>query len=189
MTHLTEMQTQLGNKASLRVFAAMLIAAAFILLPSAARADSTATYQVSGTLASGTYSGTIELDHTSSSTTLINSSLTVDGISFSCNGATSNDCIVYTSSNGSAFFQVQDGSALFVLEWDGISLAGPYPSTLTFTTGYCTSCSGAGSDWVEDGGTGTLVATPENATILLFAVGLLGIFLLSRRRLSSPPTA
>lgn len=175
----------------LRVFAGMALAAALLLLPATARADSTATYQISGTLASGgTYSGTIELDHSTSTglTTLINSNLTVDGLSFSCNGLTGgNQCLVYAPF-GPDYFQVLDGSHLFLLEWDAINLAGPYPSTLTFFTGYCTTCSGSGNDAVS-GGTGTYVTAPENSTILLVGVGLLGIVLLSRRLVNSRPTA
>ena len=191
MNQLTGTYNQNRKEWLIRVVAAMVVAAALVLVPTIARADSTATYQISGTLmSSGTFSGTIELDHSTSTglTTLINSNFTVDGISFSCNGQTGgNQCLVYAPT-GPDFFQVLNGSHLFILEWDGINLAGPYPSTLTFFTGYCTACSGAGSDWVT-GGTGTYVTAPENSTILMFGVGLLGIALLSRRRLSSRPTA
>jgi hypothetical protein len=187
MSKLTATYNQNRKDSRLRVFAGLMLATAFVLLPMTARADSTATYQVSGTLASGgTYSGTIELDHSTSTglTTLINSNLTADGISFSCNGQTgANQCLVY-SPTGPDYFQVLDGSHLFLLEWDQINLAGPYPPTLTFFTGYCTTCSGSGNDWVS-GGTGTYVATPENSTILLVGVGLLAILLLSRRISSS----
>jgi hypothetical protein len=191
MSQLTATYNQICKDWRLRVFAGFMLAAAFVLLPATARADSTATYQISGTLASGgTYSGTIELDHNTSTglTTLINSNLTVDGLSFSCNGVVGgNQCLVYSPS-GPDYFQVLDGSHLFLLEWDQINLAGPYPPTLTFFTGYCTTCSGSGSDAVS-GGTGTYVAAPENSTILLFGVGLLGVALLSRRMLNSRPTA
>lgn len=191
MSQLTGTYNQNRNDWRLRAFAAFVLVAALVLLPATAHADSTATYQVSGTFASnGTYSGTIELDHSTSTglTTLINTNLTVDGLSFSCNGQTGgNQCLVYAPS-GPDYFQVLDGSHLFLLEWSGINLAGPYPPALTFITGYCMACSGAGSDWVT-GGTGTYVATPENSTVLLFGVGLLAIVLLSRRRLTLRTTA
>lgn len=191
MKQLTRTYIQNHKESLIRVVAAMVLAAAFVLLPVTARADSTATYLISGTLASGgTYSGTIELDHSTSTglTTLINSNLTVDGLAFSCNGQTGgNQCLVFAPV-GPDFFQVLDGGHLFLLEWNGINLAGPYPSTLTFITGYCTTCSGSGNDAVS-GGTGTFVAAPENSTIVLFGAGLLAIVLLSRRRLTSPPTA
>ncbi len=191
MSQLTGTYNKNRKQWLVRVVAGMVLAAAFVLLPATAHADSTATYQISGTLASGgSYSGTIELDHSTSTglTTLINSNLTVDGTAFSCNGLTGgNQCLVYAPV-GPDFFQVLSGAHLLLLEWDPINLAGPYPSTLTFITGYCTTCSGAGSDWVT-GGTGTYVTAPENSTVLLFGVGLLAIALLSRRRLNSHPTA
>lgn len=191
MNQLTGTYNQGRNKSLLRVLAGMVLAAAFVLLPATANADSTATYQVSETLASsGTYSGTIELDHSTSTglTTLINTNLTVDGISFSCNGQTAgNQCLVYAPV-GPDYFQVVSGTQLFLLEWNAINLAGPYPPTLAFITGYCLACSGPRRDAVE-GGTGTYVATPENSTVLLFGVGLLAIVLLSRRRLTSRTTA
>lgn len=130
MNQLTGTYNQGRNKSLLRVLAGMVLAAAFVLLPATANADSTATYQVSGTLASsGTYSGTIELDHSTSTglTTLINTNLTVDGISFSCNGQTAgNQCLVYAPV-GPDYFQVVSGTQLFLLEWNAINLAGPYP--------------------------------------------------------------
>ncbi len=112
----------------------------------------------------GTCAGTIELDHSTSSglTTLINSSFTVDGISFSCNGQTGgNRCLVYAPF-GPDYFQVLSGTHLFLLEWSQINLAGPYPPEINFFTGYCTTCSGVGNDAVQNGGVGTYVATPES---------------------------
>jgi hypothetical protein len=191
MNQLTRTYNQNHKVWLVRLVAGIAFVAAVVFLPATAHADSTATYQISGNLASsGTFSGTIEFDHSTSTglTTLINSSLTVDGISFSCDGATGgNQCLVYAPV-GPDFFQVLSGAHLLLLEWNPISLAGPYPSTLTFITGYCTTCSGAGSDWVT-GGTGTYVTAPENSTIVLFGAGLLAIALLSRRRFSSRPTA
>jgi hypothetical protein len=56
--YLTEMHNQNRTESLLRVFAGMFLAAAFVMLPATVRADSTATYQISGTLASGgTYAG------------------------------------------------------------------------------------------------------------------------------------
>jgi hypothetical protein len=71
------------------------------------------------------------------------------------------------------------------VEWSQINLAGPYPPTINFFTGYCTTCSGVGNDAVQNGGVGTYVATPENSTILLMGVGLVGLVLLARRRSNS----
>jgi hypothetical protein len=188
MKYLTKMCNKNRTESLLRVFAGMFLAAAFVMLPATVRADSTATYQISGTLASGgTYAGTIELDHSTSTglTTLINSNFTVDGISFTCNGQTGgNQCLVYAPF-GPDYFQVTSGTHLFLLEWSQINLAGPYPPTLNFFTGYCTTCSGVGNDAVQNGGVGTYVATPENSTILLFGVGLVGLVLLARRRSNS----
>lgn len=189
MSQLTGTSNHSRKESLLRLFAGMLLAAAFVLLPTTARADSTSTYQFSGTLASsGTYSGTIEFDHSTSTglTTLINSSFTADGVSFTCNGLTGgNQCLVFDPF-GTDYFEVVSGSSLFLIEWPQFNLAGTYPSTITFIGGYCRSCSGVGSDnIVMNGGTATYVATPENSTILLFGVGLLGLVLLSRRRLTS----
>ena len=50
-----------------RLLALAIFAAMFVLLPNTARADSTATYNFSGTLASGgTFSGTLEFDQNGS---------------------------------------------------------------------------------------------------------------------------
>ncbi|MFY9805101.1 MAG: PEP-CTERM sorting domain-containing protein [Candidatus Acidiferrales bacterium] len=192
MNQLTSLLKQNRNESLLRIFAGMLLVVAFILLPSTARADSTNTYQINGTLASGgTFSGTIEFDYSPSTqlTTLINSNLTVDGVSFTCNGrVNSNNCLVYAPA-GPDYFQVQNGADLVILEWTGFNLAGTYPQTLNFFTGYCMSCVTAnGYDWVQ-GGTGKYVTTPENSTLLLMGVGLLGLVLLSRRRSNSQVAA
>ena len=143
MSQLTALLKQNRKDSRLRVFAGMILGGLRIAAMTA-RADSTDTYQINGTLASGgTYSGTIEFDHSPSTqfTTLINSNLTVDGLSFSCNGLTgnSNNCLVYAPA-GPDYFQVLIGADLVLLEWDQINLAGTYPPTLTFFTGYCMTC-------------------------------------------------
>ncbi len=79
-----------------RILSVALLAAAFILLPAVTRADSTATYDISGsTFPAAPISGTFEFDQSGSTLQLINTSFTFDGISFSCNGAVSNLCKVF----------------------------------------------------------------------------------------------
>ena len=169
------------------VFAMALLASAIVLMPTVAHADSNNAYQVSGTLASGgTFSGTLDFQYNSltGQTTLINSKLTVDGISYSCNGATGNQCVVYDPP-GTDYFDVVSGNNLVVLQWAGFNPGGPYPSTLTFVGGYVQIINVKTTDTFI-GGTGKYVTAPEPSALLMLGAGLLGLFAVySRRRLNA----
>jgi PEP-CTERM motif len=166
-----------------RVLALTIFAAMFMLLPNTARADSTATYDISGTLASGgTFSGTIEFDQSGSTLQLINSSFTLDGSSYTCGGASSNTCTVFDPVPFS-WATIQGSSSLVVFQWlnSSFNISNP-PASFNFIGGYCLGC-GPGLDFLTSG-QATAVSTPEPASWLLLAAGLLGLALLSRRTLS-----
>jgi hypothetical protein len=168
-----------------RIFTLALLAGAFILLPNTARADSTATYDISGTLASGgTFNGVIEFDQSGSTVQLINSSFTLDGQSFACNGASSNTCTVYDPF-GLSFVTIQGQGSLVVFNWlDGsFNISNP-PSSFNFLSGYCLGCGPFGVDFLTSG-KATAVAAPEPAPWMLLGMGLIGIALISRRRSKS----
>lgn len=164
-----------------RVLALTIFGAMFMLLPNTARADSTATYDISGTLASGgTFSGTIEFDENGSTLQLINSSFTLDGNTFTCGGSSSNTCTVFDPGPFS-WATIQGSPSLVVFQWldSSFNISNP-PATFSFLGGYCLGC-GIGLDLIASG-QATVVATPEPASRLLLAVGILGLALLYSRR-------
>lgn len=171
--------------ALLRAATLALLVAGIAMLPAVARADSSSTYQVSGTLASGgTYSGTLEFDYSNVTglTTLVNSNFTADGVSFTCNGQfQTNQCVVFDPV-GTDYFQVESGSSLVLLEWSQVNWNGAPPATLAFIGGYCDSC-GFGTRDPANGGTGQFVTAPEPSALLMLGIGLAGLLAFSWRRL------
>jgi hypothetical protein len=174
-----------------KVFALGLLAFAFAMLPTAAHADSTHEYQISGTTASGgTISGTLEFDYNSSTnqTVLINSNYTVDGKSYSCNGLTNgNQCIVFDPF-GTEYFGAMSGTTFALIEWNGFALNGTYPPTFNLIGGYVEPFGGGSWDYVT-GGTATYVPTPEPGALLLLGAGILCVAGLSLRRMNSAARA
>jgi hypothetical protein len=163
-----------------RVFALALLVAAFILLPSVVHADSTATYNISGSLLSGgDFSGTIEFDQSGSTLELINTSFTLDGLNFTCGGATSNLCTVFDPF-GTSFVNIQGSGATVVLEWldSSFDISNP-PATFSFIGGYCSGCSPFGPDMIMSG---TATNMPEPSQWILLTLGLGALVLFSRRR-------
>jgi hypothetical protein len=185
--------TRLQNRAALfaRVFGLALLTSAFAMLPTAAHADSSNVYQISGTTAGGgTISGTLDFSYSSTTvqTLLVNSSFTVDGKSFGCNGLTGgNQCIVFDPF-GTEYFGVIAGTTLAVLEWNQFPSAGNFPSTFNFIGGYVDPLGGGSWDYVATG-TATYVTTPEPSALFLLGAGLLGVVALSRRRQNSASIA
>jgi PEP-CTERM motif len=155
------------------------LAALFAILPSAVRADSNTSYDISGTLANGsTFSGVLDFDTNNTGvTTLVNSTFTVGGVAFTCNGASSNNCIV--QNNGPLqYFQDQSGGSLVVIFWNTVSFPNP-PAGLTFDGGYCMNCGASGMISIT-GGAG--VAAPEPSTLALLVLSLFAAAFLARTK-------
>jgi hypothetical protein len=172
-----------------RIFAVALLAAAFVLLPAAARADSTATYDISGSLVSGgSFSGVMEFDQSGSTLQLINTSFTLDGQSFACSGAASNTCIAFDPF-GVSFVSIGQSGPNVVFTWldNSFNILNP-PSSFNFLGGYCTGCGPIGVD-AFIGGTATQVPAPEPGAFLMLGLGIAALALLSRRQLRSLPNA
>lgn len=185
MSNLTTTPACSRTSILIRVLALTLFAAVLILLPSTAHADSTATYQISGTLTSGgTFGGTIEFDLNGSTLQLINSSFALDGNTFTCGGSLSNTCTVFDPGPFS-WATIQGSSSLVVFQWlnSSFNISNP-PATFSFLGGYCLGC-GIGLDTIASG-QANVVATPEPASWALLAAGTLGLALLSRRRICDP---
>jgi hypothetical protein len=180
--------THLHNRTALlvRVFALAVLASAFAMLPNVVYADSNNTYQISGTLASGgTFSGTLDYSYNSATgqTVITNSNFTADGTKFSCSGLTGgNQCLVFDPF-GVDYFQVLSGNTLIVLDWSAFNLTGTFPSTINFVGGYVELLGVKQLDTIT-GGTGSYVTTPEPNALFLLGAGLLGLIVLSRRRLN-----
>ncbi len=172
-----------------RIFAVALLAAAFILLPAAARADSTATYDISGSLVSGgTFSGSFTFDQSGSTLQLIDTAFTMDGLSFGCSGAVSNTCQVFDPF-GISYVSIGQSGPNAVFTWldSGFNFQNP-PASFNFLGGYCTGCGFFGVDLFV-GGTATKVTGPEPGELLMLGLGLAALALLSRRQLRSVQNA
>jgi PEP-CTERM motif len=170
-----------------RFLALAIFAIMFVLVPNTVRADSTATYNFSGTLASGgTFSGTLEFDQNGSTLQLINTSFTLDGNSYACSGATSNNCTVFGPLPFNWFTVQGSTGTLVLLDWlgAGFDMNNP-PATFNLLGGYCLGC-GIGIDFITSG-QANAVGTPEPASLLLLGAGIFSLALLSRRRLNSSP--
>jgi hypothetical protein len=175
-----------------------VLAAAAVLMPSVAHADSYIDYSVSGTFDSGgTLSGTFTIDTTTNAISAAD--ITADGIEFTCPapGGLSNGCTYATDydhlSNQAGFLTGPDGSQFLFIDWSptadpsGFALD-TYVSGETYGT-YCTGCvSGTQYDFLASGtatdppdGDGT-TSTPEPGTWLLLLAGLAGMGFLGLRR-------
>lgn len=187
MFTITEAAHRIRPGIIIRILSLAAMAAVFVLLPNTARADSTATYDVSGTLTTGTFSGTIEFDQSGSTLQLINSSLTMNGETFICSGASSNNCTVYDPFSLSYVTMLGDGSVA-MLNWldSSFDISNP-PSSFDFMGGYCYNCGVAGYNYVVSGQAANVTA-PEPASFMLLGAGILALALLSRRRLTAPAT-
>ncbi|HEY0701652.1 MAG TPA: PEP-CTERM sorting domain-containing protein [Candidatus Acidoferrales bacterium] len=177
------------STATIRLFAVALLAAAFILLPGVTRADSTATYDISGSLVSGgTFSGTFEFDQSGSTLQLINTTFTLDGLQFGCSGAASNTCQVFDPF-GVSFVSIGQNGPNVVFTWldSNFNILNP-PNSFNFLGGYCTGCGYFGIDGFL-GGTATKVTSPEPGVFLMLGLGLVALAILSRRQLRSLQTA
>ncbi len=165
-----------------RVLAFAILAAAFVLLPAIALADSNVAYTISGTTSDGgTFSGTIDFDTntTTGVTTLVNTTLNFDGTTFSCGGPTSNQCTVFDPF-GTDYFQALSGFSALVLNWNTFNFAAP-PSTFNFTGGYCINCSFGSYDMIT-GGQASQINAPEPGTWILLSAGLVGLLAIATRR-------
>ena len=170
-----EIRRKLSQFARLLPIAA--VAAIFALAPSAAHADSNTTYNLAGTMSNGsTFIGTLDFDTTGGVTTIVDTTVHLAGLTFACDGASSNTCTVQNS-GFSQYFQTLDGNALFLLSWNSINFNNP-PSTLTFNAGYCMNC--AGTVLIVTGGTATVAPEPE--TLMLLAAGLVALIGTARRK-------
>jgi hypothetical protein len=161
-----------------RLLAFAAVAAIFALAPSAAHADSNITYNFAGTMSNGSsFTGTLDFDTAGGVTSLVDTTVHLGGMTFTCDGASSNLCIVQNS-GFSQYFQTLNGSALFLLSWNTVDFTNP-PPTLTFNGGYCMNCA-AGAVLIVTGGTATVAPEPE--TIMLLAAGLVALIGIGRRK-------
>lgn len=176
-----------------------VLAAAAVLLPSVAHADSFIDYTVSGTFDSGgTLSGTFTVDTTTS--TISSANILADGVDFTCPDGLGNGCTLYTNldylGNQAGFLTGPNSSEFLVLDWSNTS----DPSGFALTTlvpgasigSYCEGCTSSGDqDFLASGsatdplpGDGGSTSTPEPGTWLLLLAGLAGAGFLGLRRRS-----
>ena len=108
MRPINEIHPKPSLLARLIVFAA--VAAIFALAPSVAHADSNTTYNLAGTMSNGSsFTGTLDFDTVGGVTTLVDTTINLAGLTFTCDGASSNLCLVQNS-GFSQYFQTLNGS-------------------------------------------------------------------------------
>lgn len=168
-----------------RAFLSAGLACLLLLIPAATRADSTQTYNVTGTLADGdTVNGTITIDFTTGVVTTGPGGITVDGTTFTCPGA--GGCTIAGSFTGTEAVGLYDSSTVnLVLDWNDLTGSLP-PSSISINGGYsyCTDCGGTTTRSFFSTATLTAVQTPEppEALLLIAGLGALGLFFVLRRK-------
>ena len=173
---------------AIRILFAAGIACLLLMLPTAALAGSTQTYNVTGTLADGdTVSGTFTIDFSTDAVTTGPGGITVNGTTFTCPGA--GGCLLTNSFPGTDAIAFYDSSTVdLVLDWNVLAGTIP-PSSITVNTGdsYCTDCGGATTRSFFSSATVTAVQTPEPSEILMLLAGLgaLGALIVFRRKLAA----
>jgi hypothetical protein len=175
----TQTNHRLPTLSRLLTFAALAIF--FAISATSAKADSNSAYNFSGTLSNGSaFSGTLDFDTNASGvTTLVDTTFTVAGVSFACNGGSSNLCTV-ENSGFAEYFQSLSGSALVVLTWSPFNVSNP-PPAFSFSGGYCINCIVGATLTVT---TGSATAVPEPSTWALLAFGIFFVAFLFRPRRS-----
>lgn len=164
----------------------LALLAAFVLLPSALRAD-TVTYTLASTdtLAGdlGSITGSFTVN-TSNGTMLATGTLVADGKTFTCN-----NCVMFSPGgilSLEGFEPVAPGGAYLVLGWSKLPAD---PTQLIFTTSgpgfsYCAGCLARGLDFLSAGDF-AVDPVPEPSTALLLVSGLSLLPFVRRRRLKA----
>lgn len=163
-----------------------------LLIPATARADSTQTYNVTGTLASGqTVSGTVTLDFTTGKVTTGPGGITVGAEDFSCPGVAG--CIITNSIPGTDVFALFNTSHNYIA-FNFNALSGslpPSPFLINAGNSYCQNCGVVTGNSYFTSITMTPINAPEpsEGLLLLAGLGALGAFVVVRRKpaTNSPP--
>lgn len=173
-----------------RVFLAAGAACLMLLIPAAARADSTQTYNVTATLSNGqTVTGTVTIDFTTGNVTTGPGGITVGADTFTCPG--SGGCVLTGSAGQEGFGLYTSSTNYLVIVWNDLS-GNPPPSSISIvdTSSYCVNCQGSDGHVYFTSATMTAVNAPEppEALLLLAGLGALGAFVVVRRKpaLNSP---
>ena len=171
------------NRVASRIAIAAGIACLLFFIPQATRADSTQTYNVTATTASGqTITGAITIDFTTGLVTTGAGGIDAEGTMFSC--PQSAKCHLGPAFPDMTALRLYDGSSYLQLVWDKIGSGGPAPADITLNSArsFCYFCGNdKGLDRFRRAKL-TPITMPEPAESLLLLAGLGALGLLFARQ-------
>jgi len=171
-----------------RIAIAAGVACLLSIIPQAARADSTQTYNVTATTASGqTITGNVTIDFTTGLVTTGAGGIDADGTMFSC--PQSAKCHLGPAFPDVTTLRLYDGSSYLQLVWDKIGSGGPAPAAIALNSArsFCYFCGNdKGLDHFRRAKlTPITMPEPAEGLLLLAGLGALGLLFARQRKMTA----